>query len=130
MVRTLGLGLDVGRGDKIPAILQQADGRLLLRLPASEAGGVLVVIVRLFFVGGQCDLEFPVGSILDGADRKAEIGFDSNIHSFCVLWRRRCLFSSVKIHKYVSNSDKICNFALEKNVGCLSSAIPRYRKTR
>ena len=89
-----------------------------------------VAIVRLFFVGGQCDLEFPVGSILDGADRKIEIGFDSNIHSFCVLWRRQCLFSSVKIHKYVSNSDKICNFALEKNVGCLSSAIPRYRKTQ
>ena len=87
VVRTLGLGLDVGRGDKIPAILQQADGRLLLRLPASEAGGVLVVIVRLFFVGGQCDLEFPVGSILDGADRKIEIGFDSNIYIYrCLIY--------------------------------------------
>ena len=87
MVGTLGLGLDVGGREIILAILQQTERRLLFRLPASEAGGVLVAIVRLFFVGDQSNLEFPVGSILDGADRKIEIGFDSNIHIFCVLWR-------------------------------------------
>ena len=45
------------------------------------------VLADLHFVGigSTCDLELPVGGVLDGADRKVKIGFDSNIHCY------RCL---------------------------------------
>ena len=81
-VGVFGLGFDVGGREIILAILQQTERRLLLRPSTPQTGRVLIPTVCLTFTGGQCDLKFPIGRILDGADREIEIGFDSNVHCF------------------------------------------------
>ena len=110
-VRVFGFGFDIGRRGKGSCIPQQADGRLLLGLPAAETGRVLIATACLFFTGGQDDLQLPVRGILDGTDREVEIGFYSNIHCYRCLTKRWLLFSNVKIRFYFGNSDKMSIFA-------------------
>ena len=110
-VRVFGFGFDISGRGKGSCIPQQADGRLLLGLPAAETGRVLIATACLFFTGGQDNLQLPVRGILDGTDREVEIGFYPNIHCYRCLTKRWLLFSNVKIRFYFGNSDKMSIFA-------------------
>ena len=58
-VGIFGFRFDIGRRGERFGVLQQADGRFLLSLPAAEAGGVLVMSVGGKTVRSQGNTELP-----------------------------------------------------------------------
>lgn len=79
-VGVFGFRFDIGRRGERFGVLQQADGRFLLGLPAAEAGGVLVMSVGGKTVRSQGNTELPCGRILDGEHRKLKVGVNLNVH--------------------------------------------------